>query len=115
MESSLPATISASMVLHAAGLGAWLYMSQMSKRDHTRVLSNVELLIAARPGSVARRAAMPPSAWNFLKMALPSVRTQAPLDVQAAQAERRTKVMPAKLLQENKAKLQKSLDLGAEK
>lgn len=112
MESRLPQTLSISMVLHATGVGVWLYMNQISKENQSRVISNVELMVAVRPA--AARAPMPPSTWNFLKMALPSVPRQAPLEVQAPK-ELRPKIAQDRMLQENQERLRKSLALEAEK
>lgn len=71
----LPASVVGSLALHAVILGL-LTWTAATKKDPTRVISNVDLMIQVKkpvelPKPVAK-SQTPASTWNFLKMALPA-------------------------------------------
>ena len=88
----LPMSVITSLVLHAGAFAAYFYATQLSPEARTRVIGNVDLMIqvhhAVPPPTTAPRAVTPPSTWNFLKMALPSVPKIAQLEVKAPEVSR---------------------------
>lgn len=73
----LPASVLGSLALHAAVVGLYLYAAQLSKRQASRVIGNVDLMIqvhkpVALPNA-PRPAAPPRKLTDFLKMALPAI------------------------------------------
>lgn len=117
MEARLPVSVTLSVALHAGGAAGWLYLNHMSKRTNLRMISNVELLVQTRRTQAlaqpqAARKPMPPSTWNFLKMALPAVpKAAAPLEIKAPEAAKKTLMDIPKRLEEEKGRLRKAAGL----
>jgi TonB family protein len=109
-DARLPATLTASMVLHAAALAGWLYFSGLPKPQQGRILTNVELMVASRPAPVASSpsSVAPPNTWNFLKLALPSV--PKPLEIETAKTEPKPMLEPEKRLREETRRAPPKLD-----
>jgi TonB family protein len=93
----------------------WLLFSQLAKQDQQKVLSNVELMINVRPTPVHVGGGSRPSTWNFLKMALPSAHREAPMEIHTPRVEPRHQMAREHMLNQNNSKLQRSLELEAEK
>ena len=115
-EKRLPATISISLAFHAGALGLWVYFNQLPKQQQTRILTNVELMVMAKPSPVATASPVPagrPDTWNFLKMALPSI--PKPLDVQPIKAEPKPMAPKVQTLEESRRRMAPSLETLTEK
>ncbi len=76
----LPFSVVVSLALHAGGFALWMHASRVSKEPVTRAIGNVDLLIQVRKPlpAAAPKTPTPPSTWNFLKMALPTLPRAAP-------------------------------------
>lgn len=121
----LPASALASLSLHAGIFGAYLFLNKTVKKENLRVISNVDLLVQVRKQAAlpapAVKAAKPPDAWNFLKMALPTIpeipKAEMPQRMEVKLPEiHRTQLKEAEKL-EDKGRIQKvekleALDLG---
>ncbi len=113
METRLPVTVTLSTALHLGGAAAWLYLHQVSKKAPLRVIADVDLLVTRRPEAPTVVAkASPPSTWNFLKMALPSVpQAIKPMEIKTPEASRKLLMeAPQKLDDRGRLKKNESLD-----
>lgn len=103
MEARLPATVTFSLALHLGAGLAWLQLTKVGPKTAGRVIGDVDLLIKVRtpspvqaPRPVAK--ATPPSTWNFLKMALPTVpKVAAPLELKTETQKKLLIDVPEKL------------------
>lgn len=121
MEARVPGAVSASLVLHLGAGVLWLQLNKPGPRSAQRVIGNVDLMIKVRNPQVvpAQPAAKPPplTTWNFLKLALPSIRkSAAPLDVDKP-IEAKKALLDVAKLDDDKGRLKKlaqldPLDLG---
>lgn len=118
MSVRLPASAMTSLALHAGFFGAYLYAVQRTKKEQLRVISNVGLIVQVkRPVALPRampKAATPPSSWNFLKLALPTIpRAAAPQTMQVKLPEIKKTLMaePEKL--KDLGRLQKEAKIEA--
>jgi TonB family protein len=112
----LPASAVTSMLLHAGFLAGFLLLNQPEKRENLRVISNVGLIVVKRPVALPASAkpAAPPSTFDFLKMALPSIpKIAAPqtLDVKLPEIKKPLLAEPEKL--RDAGRLEKAAKLEA--
>lgn len=109
MDNGLPVTVTVSIALHAGAIGGWLYLHQITKKTPMRMISNVELLVPVKSATPmpSPRTPTPPSTWNFLKMALPTVQ-RAPLQIKAPDIQRDRKIEMPKALDEKMGRLSKA-------
>lgn len=117
----LPASVVTSVALHAGCFAAYLYLVQATKKEELRVISNVGLIMVKNPVALPPsmpKAKTPPSAWNFLKMALPSIpHVAAPQNMEVKLPEIKKALMPEPEKLKDLGRLDKgpkieSLDLG---
>lgn len=101
----VPAAVSFSVVLHVAGMAAFLWLAEKKAKVEFAVISDVELLLERKtsPARVRRRKA--PSMKDFLKMALPArSRALRSMDVKAPPLRRKPLEVP-KLKLKDRGKL----------
>ena len=87
MSERLPATVTASLALHAAAIAGAAFLFRAGPREAARVVEGVDLIVSSprRAAAGAEPAVKPPplSTLDFLKLALPTVPRAAPVDVDA--------------------------------
>lgn len=120
MEARLPATVTTSLLLHAAVLVGYIQLTKAGPKAAGRVIGDVDLLIKVRASAAAARPvqkASPPSLMNFLKLALPAMpKVAAPLEVKPVETLKKSLIdVPDKL--DDKGRLKRlaalePLDLG---
>jgi len=99
MTGRLPASVTFSLGLHAGALFLFLGMAKEAPRQAQRIVEGVDLLIQA-PKPRAAAAPAPLSTMDFLKMALPTVRTAAPASLQVKIPERKIALAEAPKLED---------------
>jgi TonB family protein len=117
-QARLPVSLSASLILHAGGLGLYLQLARLAPKTTTKVISDVDLLIQVKklaPAQPAKRLAAP-TMKDFLKMALPAIPKAAPRQMEAKLPDIKRPLMPTQKLEDRgrRAELAKveSLDLS---
>jgi len=98
MSERLPATVTASLALHAAAFAAAAFLFRAGPHETARMVEGVDLIVssprAAPPGAEAAVKPPPLSTLDFLKLALPTVPRAAPVDLDASRLEHHA-VLPA--------------------
>lgn len=73
----LPGSVVASIALHAAALGLWLYTMQQAAKHHVTIVNNVEFIKVNKqlptPSRNLAKQQQANTTFDFLKMALPSI------------------------------------------
>ena len=116
----MPVSVATSLALHAGAVFLYLHLAHMSTQQHALVISNVDLLIRVRRAAAIpkpiSKTPTPPSTWNFLKMALPSIPKPQVQQVQVKLPEAKRPMLAQPKL-EDKGRLHEApkveaLDLG---
>lgn len=100
MTGRLPASVTLSVGLHGSALLLFLGLVKEAPRQAQRVVEGVDLLIQSPKPRAVVRAPAPLSTMDFLKMALPSVKTAAPAALQVKIQERKIALAEAPKLEE---------------
>lgn len=106
MESArLPATVTASFVLHAGLFLGWLHLGASAKKEAARVIGDVDLMIQVKRAVPVSQTQPKLSTFDFLKMALPTPKI-APQQLAVKLPEPKKALMDAQPKLEDRAKKQ---------